>query len=54
MWTWLLTTLGQVMIQIPPVRQVLDRVGHLLCFLDRFVKLPTQSSVENSAGDNLF
>ncbi len=42
------------MFQLPQICRPLDRVGHLLCFPNRFVKLPTQSSVESCAGDDLF
>jgi len=50
----LFTTLGQVVFQILQIRRPLDRVRHLLCSLNHFVKLPTQSSVESCAGDGFF
>jgi hypothetical protein len=42
------------MFQVPQIRPLLDLVGHSLCFLNHFVKLLAQSSVEGFAGDGLF
>jgi len=50
----LFTTLGQVMFQVPQIRRLLDLVGHSLCFLNHFVQLLAQSSVEGFAGDGPF
>jgi hypothetical protein len=50
----LFTAFGQVMLQIPQIRRLLDLVGHLLRFLNHFVQLATQSSVESCAGDGFF
>jgi len=44
------TAFDHVIFQIPQIRQLLNRVGHLLCFLNHSVKLTTQSSVEGCAG----
>jgi hypothetical protein len=38
------------MFQVPQIRRLLDLAGHLLCFLNHFVKLLAQSSVEGFAG----
>lgn len=48
------TAFDHVIFQIPQIRQLLNRVGHLLCFLNHSVKLPTQSSVEGCLGNGLF
>src|SRR5439155_14325880 len=50
----LFTAFGQVMFQVPQIRRLLDIVGQLLRFLNHFVQLATQSSVEGCAGDGLF
>ena len=48
------TAFDHVIFPIPQIRQLLNRVGHLLCFLNHSVKLPTQSSVEGCAGNGFF
>src|SRR5208282_4378809 len=50
----LFTALGQVVFQVPQIRRLLDLVGHSLCFLNHFVNLPSQSSVEDCADDGVF
>ena len=50
----LYTPLGQVLLQVPHIRRVLDLAGHLLCCLRHFAQLPLQSTIEGLAGDCLF
>jgi hypothetical protein len=42
------------MFQVPQIRRLLDLAGHLLCFLNHFVKPSPEGSVEGFAGDDLF
>ena len=49
-----LTTLGQVALQVPHVGRFLDLVRHLFCFPHDALKFPLQSSVEGFPGDGPF
>ena len=47
-------TLGQVMFDVPQTCRLFDLAGFVLCFLNQFLQVALQSSVESFVGDGLF
>jgi len=42
------------MFQVPQIGRLPDLAGHLLCFLNHFVKFSRQGSADGFASDGLF